>query len=94
LVNRLNSFDGCLHASGMANHIRIGVIEYDQIKFFGYEFLTEHIRNLYCTHFRLEVISGNFGARDKDPLFPFIGFFYTAIEKIGHMRVFLCLGNA
>lgn len=60
----VNSFHGLLNGfvdAGVANHVAVGEVHYDEVVFLAADCLNEFVFHFVGAHFGLEVVGGNFG---------------------------------
>ena len=79
--------------SGMPYHVGIGVIQTNKIGLLLTNIGNNGICNFRSTHFRLQIISGYFGRRNKNAFLPGEGFLPTTVEEESNVRVLLRLRN-
>ncbi len=90
-VHRFDSLDRRRFHAGVSYHIRIGKVDDDHVIGSGLDRLHQLVAYFICAHLRLQVIGGNLGGLNKDPVLAFIGLFYAAVEEEGNMSVFFRL---
>src|SRR6516162_2931337 len=69
-VHSLNGPDAGLPDPGMANHVRVGVVQTDEICRLIFDFSKDGLSHFQGTHFWFQVIGSYFGGRDQNPFFP------------------------
>ena len=77
----------------MTYHVRVCVVDNDQIIFFGFQSFDQAICDFHCTHFRFHVISLYFRGRHQPTIFVGIGFFHTAVKEKCYMSIFFCFSS-
>ena len=90
-VHHFHCLHRCLKYAGMADHIRIGEIEYDQIIPAGIETGKELVPDLISAHLGLQVIGSHLWRGYKHPILSRIDLFLSPIEKVGDMGILLSL---
>ena len=91
-IYRLDRFNAGFHNPGVPDHIRIGKVEDDEVKFV--QVREKIVRYPERAHFGLQIVGGDFGRWDQLSLFAWKRLFDSAIKEIGHVRVFFRLGDA
>ena len=91
-INRFDRFDSGCHNTGVTNHVGVGKVQNDQVKFAKAG--EELVRHLKRTHFGLQIVGRDFWRWDQLPLFARKRLFHPAIKEISHMRVFFRFGDA
>ena len=85
--------DGCnrllrgIELARMPHHIRIGVVDNDQVKSLGANGGNEFIGHFTGGHFRLQIIGRDFRGRHQDPFFPVEYLFAAAIQEEGDVGI-------
>ena len=93
LIHRFTRLDRSIQITGMADHIGVCVIGYDQIVS-SLDRLDEFRRDFGGGHFGLQIIGRNLGRFGHVTVFAFFRLLLAAIEKEGDMGVFFRLGEA
>ena len=90
-IDLLNRLDGCLEDAGVADHVRVGEVDDNDIIFAAADGRVQFLADFGRAHFRLEVIGRYRGRRNQDPVLILVGIFNTAVEEEGYMGIFLGL---
>src|SRR6266481_975655 len=91
-VHGFDGFDSRLNYAGVADHVGIGEVEDDQIVF---RHAREHfVGDLKRAHLWFQVVGSNFWRGNQFAIFARKRFLDSAIKKVSHVRVFLCLRDA
>src|SRR6266699_2230828 len=90
-IDGLNSLDRGLQHTCMPNHIRVCIIHDHQVIFPTADMLYRRISNPRRAHLRLKVVGWHFRRWYQQPLLSRKRRLATAINKIGDMRILLCL---
>ena len=90
--SRYGLFDGTID-TGMANHITISIVHDDEVELLRIDSLNQLVFHFVSAHFRLQVVSGDFRARNQDTFFIFVRSFATTVKEESHMSVLLRLGD-
>ena len=72
----------------MPDHVRVGDIANNHVKFPGANRSDELVRQFRCAHLGLQVISGHVRRRYQDSFFEREGVFFAAVEKKCHVGIF------
>jgi hypothetical protein len=92
-VYRLDRRHRRLELPGMPHHVRIGVVQHDEIEASSLDRGDHALRHFGGGHFGLEIIGRNLRGGDENALLAREGRLPPAIEKIRDMGVFLGLGD-
>ena len=76
----------------MANHVAVGVVDYDEVIFLCADGVNQLVLDLVCAHLWLQVVGGNLGRWHEDAVLAFIRCLATAVEEECHVGILLCLG--
>ena len=93
-VENFNRAGGGGQIAGVAYHVAVGVVADDGIVFFALNRRHQFVGDFARAHFRLQIVGGDFGRGHHHAVFPGIGRFDAAVEKVGDVRVFFGLGDA
>ena len=93
-IHRFDRLDGSLQLSRVPDHIGVGVIHNDGVEVSVFNRLHHRVGNSCGGHFGLQVVGGDLWRSNQDAFFASEGFLDSAIEKIGHVRIFLGLRTA
>ena len=76
----------------MPDHVGVGKVE--NTKVVVLELLDHFVHDFWGTHFRLEVVGGDFGRWHDVAVLSFVGRLLTSIKEVGDVWVFLRLSDA
>ena len=93
-IHRFDRLDRGRQDSRVAHHVRIGIVQHDQVVLAGVDRLHRLCRQLGRRHFRLQVIGCDLGRRHHDAVFAGKRFFPSAVEEIGDVRILLRFRHA
>src|SRR3989454_167493 len=78
----------------MPHHVPVGVIAEDEVVLLRLDRVAEDVGDAGSTHFRHQIVGGDFLGGDEDALFAGIRGLDAAIEEVGDVGVLLRLGGA
>ena len=88
-----NRFLDCFVNTGMANHVTVSKIHYNEIIFVLVDGSYQFIFYFKSAHFRLQVISSNFWRRNKDTFFFIERSFTSTVEKECYVSILFCFSD-
>ena len=93
-IGSFNRFDGSFFIAGVSHHIRVGIIDENEIIFVFGQCGDESLGDLRGTHFRNLIKMRDGRRRDEKTILPGECLFVSTVEKVGDMGVFFRLGYA
>jgi len=92
-IDDFNGFNCGRQKARMADHVGVGIVQYDQVIFTRSDRIQGFMRKLRSRHLRLKVVGCNLGRRDHDTVLARIGIFPATIKEVGDVRIFLRLSH-
>ena len=93
-IHRLDRFDRRIFNSRMANHIRVGKIDDDNVILSGFNRLHQLVADSRCAHLRLKIVGSHLRRRNQDSILSLVRLLHSAVEEEGNMGILLCLGDS
>ena len=93
VINSLHGLDRRSEASGMADHVRVGEVTDDQIVRAALNRADKPPGQLWCGHFRLQVVCPYFGRGHHDPVLTLKHLLTATVQEESNVRVFLGFGH-
>src|SRR5690606_30034771 len=94
IVNHFDGAHGRLHHAGMADHVRVGEVDNNQVKFLRFDSANELIQYLISGHFRLQIIGRDLWARHQNAFLAGIDALLPAVQEEGDMGIFFGFRDA
>ena len=85
-------FDSFINTS-MSYHITVSIVYYDEIVLLSIDSFNQFIFHFVSTHFRFQVVSSNFRARNQDTIFVIVRSFTSTVEEECYVSIFFCFSN-
>ena len=92
-IDRLDSRDGRLPDTAVADHVGVGVVRDDEVIPTRLDRLDQRVRDPWRAHLGLQVVGGHLRRRDQRAVLIWKIHLATAVEEIGHVGVFLGFGD-
>ncbi len=78
----------------MADHVAVGVVDHDHVVTLVFDRIDDTVSHFRRTHFRLQVVGGDFRRRDQNALFAWERFFTATGKEESDVCVFFGFGDA
>ncbi len=94
LVHRFGGFDSGFENARVPHHVRVGVVQADEVGGGGFHGFDDGLRHFVGAHFGLEVVGGHLGGGDEDAAFAGEDLFAPPVEEERNVGVFFGFGDA